>query len=108
VLALASHHCFNIAGNLEHFRGLHLWNWCSSTEVNTAAIIRDVSLGWYATHWFLGHSSGPYLHEQQRKAESEGGREREGEGKIFIEKWGFAVTFSCKEPFRDRERVPVF
>lgn len=80
----------------------HVCNWCSSTEVDTAAIIGEVSLaGTPHSFWVSPQPSerGP-IHMSNR------GRQRvrvgEREGKVFIEKWGFAVPFLAKNHFRTK------
>lgn len=43
---------------------------------------------------------GPHLHEQQRETGREGGIERGAQ--VFIEKWGFAMSFLAMNHFRTK------
>lgn len=97
--------------NLEHICRLHLCNWCSSTEVNTDAIIREVSLaGTPHSFWVSPQPSerGPiHMSNRGRQRVRVGERERE-RGKGIYRKMGLRSTFSCKEPFQDQVSVSQF
>lgn len=85
--------------------------WCSGTDVNTDAIIRIVP-GWLVHNSVSGSLLSPLRglqpHERQRETVREGGREKDREGEVFIEKWGFAVPFLAMNHFRTKLLCPSF